>query len=175
MDVYSAVGELVGKSLRTISEGARCAETFDQSVRDTYNVLPFSHFTFAASHPGQEERILSLALRQCDNNGGRPPSCEWLEVNFGGVSRDNAMPVERMQKYAEVVPQMAQNLYESSVSLQDDCNSGPQPADERLLVAQLQRVFAALKMVVGLLPESQMKVRLVEAIKQIDLAVAVQV
>lgn len=82
MDVYAAIGEQTGISRRSISDYITCAKFYPNNVWEKYSILPFSHFRFALGFGNKWSDVLDLSIRQMDNNNGRPPSVEWLEMTL---------------------------------------------------------------------------------------------
>jgi len=75
--IYAAVGKFCGKSGRTVRDYAEVAAFFPVTVRDEYDVLPFSHFRFAKSCGLRFREVLDSSL---DNPS---MSVEALEISFG--------------------------------------------------------------------------------------------
>lgn len=169
MDVYAAVGELVGKSLRTISSWANVASKADKQQRKTYHVLPFSHFEFAyrfERDTEQAEKILAVAKRQIENNGGRPPSVEWLEANFASTNPQTAL-------HAITMAQDSQDEYNEQV-----CNvfaadtTMPQvmPANEFVIYQQLSKTLTLLEQLTMGVKDNILRDIILSAVKTMKLA-----
>lgn len=60
-DVYHAVGSFCGKSGRTVRYYAEVSGFYPPSVRDEFEILPFSHFVFARSLEDRWREILEFA------------------------------------------------------------------------------------------------------------------
>lgn len=85
--VCAAVGELVGKSGRTIRVYSSIASFYSPEIRQMYEQLPFSHFIFARQFPGEREGVpmwqvvLNTGMGFIDHYG-IPPSIERLSGLF---------------------------------------------------------------------------------------------
>jgi hypothetical protein len=91
LDVYKYVATLTGKSARSVALYAAVWEFFSDKDTSNFEALPFSHFVMAWHHPLTWESILKLSVRRMDENGGKPPSIEWLAANTGNYNQVEIM------------------------------------------------------------------------------------
>jgi hypothetical protein len=89
MTIYEAVSVMLNHeySARTVREYAYLAEKFPPKLRDAYEVLPFSHFRFAATCR-DALAVLDLSLARCIDKG-HPPTVAWLAV----MVLDSSQPI----------------------------------------------------------------------------------
>ena len=105
MRVYSHVAKLTGKSARTVRHYAAVAEFYPLNIQEEYDVLRFAHFAFAQRFPDRWRELLDAAVRHMDSTGGKPPSVDWLAVNFTGASQLTAQldDVEEMAAVEDII------------------------------------------------------------------------
>src|SRR3972149_5348211 len=105
MQVYSHTAKLTGKSARTVRHYAAVAEFYPPNIQEEYDVLRFAHFAFAQRFPDRWRELLDAAVRHMDSTGGKPPSVDWLAVNFTGASQLTAQldDVEEMAAVEDII------------------------------------------------------------------------
>jgi hypothetical protein len=83
MDVYEAVSIMLNHeySPRTVRDFARIESLFDKDVQEEFDILPFSHFRFAAQLPKPLEG-LQISMAETGRRNGTPPPVSWLEHWF---------------------------------------------------------------------------------------------
>lgn len=61
-DIHTAVGNIVGKSARTIRYYSEQSSFYDFKTRDQYDILPFSVFVFARAMGERWQEVLDYAM-----------------------------------------------------------------------------------------------------------------
>lgn len=94
MDVYEVVSIMLNHEFapRTVREYARVSAVFDANTRIDYDVLPFSHFRFAASLPKPLDG-LQISYAEMGRRNGTPPPVAWLEHWFYPTGANPPEPV----------------------------------------------------------------------------------
>ena len=105
MAVYAYVAKLVGKSSSSVRRYAYVAEFYPPEARDKYEPLMFEHFKFAMRFDSRWRELLDAAVRHMDSTGGKPPSVDWLAVNFTGALQLTAQldDVEEMAAVDDII------------------------------------------------------------------------
>lgn len=94
MILYRRIGQIVGKHPKTIRYYAAVAGFYPQEIRERYQLLPFSHFSFAMrfrdsdsitfSKASKCARVLDYAQDNAEEYHGLPPSVSALQDKFSG-------------------------------------------------------------------------------------------
>lgn len=166
MDVYAAVADLVGKSSRTVRLWANAAEKFCAAQREKYAVLSFSHFEFALRYPEQTEKILALALRQCDNNGGRPGSVDWLETQF--TANGSAQAVEIITRAQDCEDDYQKSI--ANVFASDTASPTLTPTTEFVIYQQLGKALSLLEQLTIGIKDDSLRGVILSAVETVKLA-----
>jgi hypothetical protein len=86
-EICAKVGQIVGKSGRTIRLYAEVSAYFPDSIRAEYGILPFSHFSLARTWGSEWQGVLDSSMNYMGEHGNTP-SVERLEalVKYGEES-----------------------------------------------------------------------------------------
>jgi len=81
LEVYQAIGAMIGKKSRTIREYSRVSAFYPPDIRQRYEVLGYDYFRVAARSENWRQ-MLDWALVQMDNLDGRPGSVDAMVREF---------------------------------------------------------------------------------------------
>ena len=144
MRVYSHVAKLTGKSARTVRHYAAVAEFYPLNIQEEYDVLRFAHFAFAQRFPDRWRELLDAAVRHMDSTGGKPPSVDWLAVNFTGASQLTAQ-LDDVEEQAAVEDIIHGPLTEDPWADEEPAVSEPGVSGDGFIVGNVARVLDYLR------------------------------
>ena len=154
MRVYSHVAKLTGKSARTVRHYAAVAEFYPLNIQEEYDVLRFAHFAFAQRFPDRWRELLDAAVRHMDSTGGKPPSVDWLAVNFTGASQLTAQ-LDDVEEQAAVEDIIHGPLTEDPWADEEPAVSEPGVSGDGFVVSNVARVLDYLRRQGEKLPVSE--------------------
>jgi hypothetical protein len=112
MEVYKAVAIMLEQeySARTVRDYSAIAGFFNEQYRQSYDLLPFSHFRFARSFGERCIEVLDYSLAVTHEND-RPPSVEFLEMKFNPqASLPEDAPPEQDRVYQDDTDLVSQEI-----------------------------------------------------------------
>lgn len=161
--VWAAVGSFVGYSSRTIRYFAETASFYPKSIRDKYDILPFSHFVYARYKGDKWQDVLDYAMANPGISEGELDY--WYKTEILG---EHTAPLPDVlnnppaKSSVASVPLAAQST--SSTDLILLLNDVVQRADQLLstmddeggVVQEIARHISSIKVLIPLLADSNM-------------------
>ena len=144
--VYKAVGNIFGKSSRTIRYYAEQSAFYPQAVRDEYEVLPFSHFVMARSYHQRTGRD----WREVLNYGKLNPKASEEEIRFKFLGVVVTGPDDNTQIFIEPTPS-----YLSSPVTQTVSYPRTSTPSSFLFISKLSEVLDAAAQVIDTVPDAE--------------------
>lgn len=107
-DVLVFVADASGLSTATVRRYANLARFYPPEMRESFSILPMSHFEWGMGFPEYVDEILELDVRLADGNDGKPLPLRILQALFRSIDRipetlDQLSQVEEIEEVLALV------------------------------------------------------------------------